>query len=762
MVKLGIDTFEQPVNQSALNAGWTPQGKVTGISLLHESGTGGGPKYGYPAQMPLASVNGVNLLDNLTYWQDRDGNDVASVGYFRTRFSSGVTVQLSATRHAGLMHYTYPSSSEKHVLVDLSHYLPHPTRSWDSQFYAGGEIEIQPNSTIYTGYTSIANGWNLGPPVTVYVCGEFDSTPDQAKAFNGRNTFPVGRHFRTFDNGTTPEPTFQGSSARAGPQNNRVGAIFSWNGTDGNSEVKSRVGISFMSVDKACAYKNEELSSWDIETTAQTARDEWNRDVFSKIRVSPDGNQTRLALLYSSLYFMHLIPSERVGENPLWENEEPYWDDFYTMWDLFRNQVSLWHLIQPSYYESMIRSLIEMFKNEGFMPDGRSGNYNGLVQGGSNADNVLADAYVKGLRGKINWTEGYAAVKKDAEVLPFFDQNPVDPQGSLKEGRSALDDWIPLGYVSADRNTRAVSKTVEYSLNDFAVAQIAAGEEPGDYDLYMRRSAGWQLSWDPEASARNFTGFVMPRFANGSFHKSYNITNCGDCNWSDESYEGTAFEYSFVIPHDVERMIELMGGSYLFESRLDYVFQPNTSGVDLGVNGLGITTINNIADEPDFGTPYLYNYLNKQYKSVERSRQLATDFYFNASNGIPGNSDAGALNCWLVWQMLGLYPIVTTPVYLIESPWFDDINITVNHDRTLRIRAEGLDDGDGRKGYYVQSVSINGQVWNKNWFEHEDAGGIMTEGGEILFELGAEQKVWETGDVPPSPGHIVLDENEWR
>ncbi|KAF2649874.1 glycoside hydrolase family 92 protein [Lophiostoma macrostomum CBS 122681] len=753
MVKLGIDTYEEPVNQSALNGGWTPQGKVTGISMLHESGTGGGAKYGYPAQMPLASLEGVNLLDNLTYWQTREGDDVASVGYFRTRLASGVSVELSATRHAGLHHYSFPSE-EQHVLVDFSHYLPHPTRSWDSQFYAGGEIEIQANGSVYTGYTSIGGGWNIGAPVTVYVCGEFDASPESAKTFSGKNTFPVSRHFRTTDNLTTPEPTFQDSSARSGPMNNRVGAIFSWNSTD---DIRSRVGVSFISVSKACAYKNEELT-WDIDKTVQAARAEWNRDVFSKIRVdtSDSANRTRLALLYSSLYFTHLIPSERIGENPLWESEEPSWDDFYTMWDLFRNQVSLWHLIQPKYYESMIRSLIDMFKNEGYLPDGRSGNYNGLVQGGSNADNVLADAYVKGLRGAINWTEGYAAVKKDAEVIPFFDENPVDSQGSLKEGRSALDDWIPLGYVSADRNTRAVSKTVEYSLNDFAVSQIAAGEEPGDQNIYLRRSAGWQLSWDPEATSRNFSGFVMPRYANGTFHKTYNITNCGDCNWADESYEGTAFEYSFVIPHDVETVIQLMGGPQHFEERLDYVFQPNTSGVDLGVNGLGITSINNVANEPDFGTPYLYNYLNKQWKSVQRSRQLVNDFYFNTSNGIPGNSDAGALNCWLIWQMLGLYPIVTTPVYLLESPWFDDVNITVNHNSTLRIRAEGRDDGDGRQGYYVQGVTINGQNWNKNWFEHEDAGGIMTAGGEISFQLGAEQKVWETGDAPPSPGHIDL------
>jgi putative alpha-1,2-mannosidase len=143
------------------------------------------------------------------------GKDVASVGYFRTQLESGIVVELSASRHAGLHQYTYPQSSEKHVLVDLSHYLPHPTRSWDSQFYTGGSIEIQPNSSTYTGYTSVAGGWCIGAPVTVYVCGDFDSPPDGAKAFKGKNTFPTSRHFRSFDNETTPRPTFTGYSARS-------------------------------------------------------------------------------------------------------------------------------------------------------------------------------------------------------------------------------------------------------------------------------------------------------------------------------------------------------------------------------------------------------------------------------------------------------------------------------------------------------------------------------------------------------------------
>ena len=217
-------------------------------------------------------------------------------------------------------------------------------------------------------------------------------------------------------------------------------------------------------------------------------------------------------------------------------------------------------------------------------------------------------------------------------------------------------------------------------------------------------------------------------------------------------------EYSFVVPHDAATLIDFMGGPTAFEQRLDYIHQPNTSQQDLGANGASITTIMNIGNEPDFATPYLYNYISKQYKSVQRTRQLANQYFHNAPYGVPGNSDAGALNSWLIWQMMGIYPVVTQTVYLVGSPWFSDLNMTVNGNQTLRVKASGLDNsgdsgGNGTDGYYVQSLRINGQAWMKNWFEHAD---VMVNGGTIEFELGSEMKVWETGEVPPSPGHVVL------
>lgn len=177
-------------------------------------------------------------------------------------------------------------------------------------------------------------------------------------------------------------------------------------------------------------------------------------------------------------------------------------------------------------------------------------------------------------------------MKTDAEVIPYNTRDPLDLTASTKEGRGALTDWLELGYVSQDRNTRCISRTVEYSFNDFAISQVAAGEKPEDQEKYLRRSAGWQNIWNRDVESLNFTGFLAPKFSNGTFNNSgYDPLYCYGCNWADLSYEGTpwgqfldillttltltAVEYSFVVPHDTETLIDLMGGPETFEARLD-------------------------------------------------------------------------------------------------------------------------------------------------------------------------------------------------
>lgn len=172
----------------------------------------------------------------------------------------------------------------------------------------------------------------IGAPFTVYFYGEFSVAPEESRVFTGKNTEPLPQ-YQNVANGGTSHPTWGTSDkATSGPMNDRVGALFTWK--DGTaSQVISRIGISFISTKKARSYVTAEIASWELEDTVSSAVQEWNEDVFSKIKVplGKTANMTHVRLLYSSLYFIHLLPSDRTGENPLWVSDEPYWDDFYAL-----------------------------------------------------------------------------------------------------------------------------------------------------------------------------------------------------------------------------------------------------------------------------------------------------------------------------------------------------------------------------------------------------------------------------------------------
>lgn len=221
----------------------------------------------------------------------------------------------------------------------------------------------------YEGFGIYNNGWNEAAPWKIFFCGDFDSPPSLVKTFLA--TSALGNTLASYDTTASRNSTA------------RLGAVFTFNSTS----VVSRVGVSFISSAQACSNRDDQIQA-GTALSAVTASTEaaWNNQVLSKITTT-DTNITNLNLLYSSMYFMHLLPSNRTGENPLWQSAEPYYDDLFTLWDLFRCTTSLLHVLQPTMYEGYIRSLIDVWRNEGYMPDARSSNFNGASQGGSNADN---------------------------------------------------------------------------------------------------------------------------------------------------------------------------------------------------------------------------------------------------------------------------------------------------------------------------------------------------------------------------------------
>ncbi|PVH86069.1 glycoside hydrolase family 92 protein [Cadophora sp. DSE1049] len=688
MVKLGADVFSGIDNYS----GNSPYGNFTGFSMMHESGTGDAPKYGVVSQLPVLG-DITNPLANLH--ATRSAADITSLGYFKASLGSNITVELSATSRAGIYHYTFPTGSKPNIVVDVSHVLPSFRGQGLSQTYRGGNITTLDDH--YEGYGIYDNGWNRAPDWKIYFCGYFDQ-PTTARTFVAR----AGDETIIADYSNDPRAV----------STTRVGSVFTFSTTS----VTSRVGISFISSAQACDNVNSQIpDGTTLETVRDNVRKVWNADVLSKIRTT-ETNVGNLQLLYSSMYHMHLIPSNRTGENPLWSSDEPYFDDTFTLWDLFRCTISLWHVLQPEFLEQYLRSFIDIFRFEGYTGGARSSNYNGAVQGGTSVDNILTDAYVKGLRGAINWTTGYEAMVQNAEVVPPLNNGPRDMSSSTKVGRGPLPDWLEYGFIT--KFGRSVSRAVEYAVNDFSLAQVAAGfGKQEDLDRYLARSRQWQNHWNSDATSLNFTGFLVPRTTN-SFIEQDPLT-CGGCYWADAYYQALPWEYSANAHHDISSLTTLCGGPETFLARLELIFKPgiNTSGRSVAFNN----TIFNPGNEPSFATP------------VKHSRFIVKSYYSPTPGGLLGNSDAGAMESWLIWNMLGLYPMVGQAT---SSSGLRDKALTVT-------TFNGSD-----SSFYVQSLRVNGDEWSKSWVTWDD---VFVNGGTMDFVLGPEPRNWTTGPHPPSP-----------
>jgi putative alpha-1,2-mannosidase len=325
--------------------------------------------------------------------------------------------------------------------------------------------------------------------------------------------------------------------------------------------ILARIGVSLISSEQACRSAETEIPDFDFSATQAAAEDAW-RAKLSPVTISAAGvNESFIKTFYSGIYRTMVNPQNYTGENPLWESSEPYFDSFYCLWDSFRSQLPFLTILDPKSVAQMIRSLIDTYVHEGWLPDCRMTLCKGFTQGGSNADVVLADGYIKGLKEGIDWEKGYEAVVKDAEVEPYSWAN---------EGRGGLDSWKSLGYIPVQdfdykgfgTMTRSVSRTLEYAYNDFAIAEMAngLGGRRSDVEKYLERSQNWKNLFHKEqkshlfnGSDTGFTGFFQGKYANGTWHTQDplwcstidpdNSRVCSLQNTGQETFESSLWEY---------------------------------------------------------------------------------------------------------------------------------------------------------------------------------------------------------------------------
>ena len=687
MIKPGPD-----IGNNDANPGWRPDGPLNGFSQTHVSGTGGGAKYG-------------NILLQPTTGQPNSDADISSprreerqeVARYRVNLSRfNVDVDLTTAERSAIYTFDYHDAGIGNVFFDTAHCLSSYPKIGEDQRTVASTFHIVSSHEL-GGSTTVVGGWNKQVrPYTVYFAAMTDA--EAASWGVWRDTL-----WKSGEREST--------SASA----ERSGGWLSFHPVRGRL-LHLKIGISFVSESQARANLLREIPDFDAGKVYGQALAAWDRALSPLTLRGATAEQQRM--VYTAIYHSMLMPVDRTGENPLWHSAEPYYDDFYAIWDIYRTSGPLLTLMAPDREAAIVRSLIDIYRHDGWLPDARTGNANGRTQGGSNAEFLLADAAVKNLPG-IDWELAYRAARHDAEDAPA-DQ--------LMEGRGGLEDWKKLGYVSIEGVDRPGSKQMEYAADDFEVGVLAEkAHHPQEALHYFDTSRNWQKLWNPAFTESGFSGFIQPRHRDGKWKERF--TALDHCTWGgDTFYEGNSWTYSFFVPHDETAVVSLMGGRNQFVDRLDAFF---------AVQGRY-----NVGDEPGFLSPYLYLWAGQHRKTASRISTILNKDFHDTPDGLPGNDDSGAMSSWWLFGALGFYPNAGQDVYLIGSPQIPESSFHLANGKTFTVRAEG----GSKQNVYVASALWRGKPLHRAWLRHSE----LMEGGVLRLTMSSEPSAWDSGPPPPS------------
>lgn len=684
-----------PDTERPTTAGYNFYENINGFSQTHVGGTGGASKYGNFLTTPLVGKLRTHDLDS------PKAEEAASPGYYAVRLTRPeVRAELTATRLVAFHRYTFPASKLSHLLIEASSVVqpetgrnafknPRPFDCW-VRVIAPNRIE---------GSGNFVGGWNQSP-YTIHFSAEFS------------------RPFAAF--GTWRDERLEpGAGVAAGE--GKVGAYATFD-TTADPKVLMKIGVSFISPEKARDNLLRETPDWDFDGVRRRAEAAWE-DALGRVKVE-GGTEEQRRVFYTALFHSHYMPHDLTGENAWWESAEPHYEDFYAIWDTFRTHFPLLTLIQPERERDMVRSLVDTYAHTGWMPDSRIAGANGMTQGGSNGDVVVADAVSKGVTG-IDYAKAYEALVKNAEV---------DSPRPLYEGR-ALSEYERLGYVSMNY-PRSVSRTLEYAYDDFCVAQVARSlGRAEESQKYLRRSQNWLNVWSDEtrsARPRLGDGRWLAPFAPAHFYPDTDFNY-----WDAPFYEGSGYIYGTYVPHDPQGLINRLGGDSQFTAWLDAFFA-NPPTRDPAFNK-GLYNHNN---EPNFLAPFLYIHAGRPDRTQERVRRILDTEYTTGRGGLPGNDDSGAMSSWYVWGAVGLYPNAGQPFYYVCSPLFERATIELGGGRAFVVEAPGV----SAANLYIQGATLNGRPLERAWLKH----GEIAAGGRLVLRMGATPSAWGRDDRPPS------------
>ena len=644
---------------------------IYGFSHTHLSGTGISD-YGDVLLMPTSEVNFHNGADDEKGYRAHfsHDNEIARPGYYKVYLdSTNIEVELTVSKRSGIQKYQFPSTENQFVVLDLEHrdrLLSHAIEQVDSRTFQGHRHSA---------------AWASNQKLFYYL--EFSEEVSFVKYNSENNPTKAVFHFKN-------------------PNNNPI-------------EVK--VGIS--AVDEVGAKLNmkTEIANKTFVQVKKETQNAWEQQLQKIVVECPDTDYK--TNFYTALYHTMLAPNlyqdvdgrYRGMDMKIHQTNEFDYYTVFSLWDTYRAAHPLYTIIEQDRTNDFINTFLAKYEEGGIMPIwDLSANYTGCMIGYHGVP-VIADAYLKGIRG-YNTEKAFEAMKYSAN-----------------QDHLGLKAYKEFGFIPVEEESESVSKTLEYAYDDWTIAKMAkAMDIEEEYKIFIHRAQNYKNVFDPE------TGFMRGRFKNTWFSPfdPYEV----NFNYT----EANAWQYSFYVPQDISGFAVLLGGKEKLEAQLDKLFtaKAETSGRDQAdITGL----IGQYAhgNEPSHHMAYLYNFVNKPYKTQEKVHQILTKLYKNEPDGISGNEDCGQMSAWYVFSSMGFYPVSPgSNQYIIGTPLMEKATINLENGKAFTIQADNL----SYENIYIESAELNGNPLIYSYINHED---IMN-GGSLIFKMSNHSSEWGTLD----------------
>lgn len=689
-----------------------------GFSHLHKSG-GGCSDYQDVIFLPTTDFlthDNTGYPDNVNS-RFSHNQELFEPGYYKVKLlNTNIEAELTATERCGMHRYTYPEGKAQQLIIDLELGYRHgctiyPEDDFDTVKVA--HIELVNDYTV-RGYR-ISNGWT--PELYTYFYAEFSRPIESCQFYENKILLPNVKELTGRD----------------------VRMVLKFAEKTPNPLV-SRVGISPCSMEGARKNLETEIKTWDFNLIKNQTRAVWNKTL-SAIQIN-DQDTPQKEMFYTSLYLATIYPmlySDVTGEYrssdmKVHKGNFRYYAGVLGLWDTFRAQNPLLAIMRPDITSDLMKTFLEHYNNFGQLPQWVTGGQENHGMIGYHSMPVIADAYYKGIR-DYDVDALYKAMKISANVDTF---------GFFVRAYRGAEFYKKYHYIPCDIEIQSVSKTLEYCYDDWCIAQMAKmlGKRD-DYNYYIKRAGYYKNLFDSQ------TKLMRPKLADGQWKKPFDPLFTNHYHPGDDYCEGTAYQWTFFVPHDGKGLVNLFGSKEDFISQLDSLFIRKSEIHDGGKGSPDITgMIGQYAhgNEPNHHTIYMYNYVGQPWKTQKWINYILMNMYSPTPDGLSGNDDTGQMSAWFVFNSMGFYPVTHGQgIYYIGTPLFRDIDFKHSHG-TLSIKANNI----SKENIYIQSITLNGKPYTKNWLLHSD---IFSENAQLVFEMGnTPNKNWGSSAdaLPPS------------